>query len=162
LELILDKAAMSVPCTVNDLLGAGFKINDPSGLEENSEIFYSATQELILTKGTTDITVLIKNDSASEKKKVKQCRIFDITIDIKGLKQTTGLPDDYVVLPGGMTLNIYTDKVLEYYGTPNSSEEFTNEDGTLCKRYTWKSGNKTMIIEAGIVANITKVRMSME
>jgi hypothetical protein len=63
--------------------------------------------------------------------------------------------DHTVILPCGVTLNIYTEDLIDTYGSNNTSVNEGNE-----KIITWKTDNKYMTIRAGVVQNIKYIELS--
>jgi hypothetical protein len=69
--------------------------------------------------------------------------------------KTTSDINDRVILPGGITTEVYTEDLLSYYGTYSSTTPMNSE-----VQYVWRSDMKYMKIRAGVVQGIKYIELS--
>lgn len=159
LEVIIKGKKLKVPCTVTELNNLGFVIDDSSNMGLEDVISAGASVELTATnKGNAYININVFNDSNSEDKKVKDCRISSIDIDLSNFKYIADMSQDYIILPGGITTEVYTDDIVKTYGTPTKNESI-QDNGSITKKLTWQLGSKRVTIYSGVVAYITRIEI---
>lgn len=159
LEVIINKKKLKVPMTVTELVNQGFVIDDSSSMKIEDPITAGASVELMATnKSNAYIQITVVNDSNSSDNKVKDCRISKMTIDLSNFKYIADMGSDYIVLPGGITTEVYTDSIINTYGTPSKNESIQDGSG-LIKKLTWVSGSKRITIYSGVVAYISRIEI---
>jgi hypothetical protein len=64
-----------------------------------------------------------------------------------------------VILPGGVTWDVYTDDLLEYYGTPSQKIPWDKGESV---RFVWEKDTKYMRVTIGAISTIQSVELSCE
>ena len=162
LEVIIDNKSLKIPMTVQELIDKGFVIDDK--YVEGIDYKVRAGIDLKVTvtnKSNAYIDITVVNDSNSESKPIKDCRISSMVIDTSKFKYTADMGSDYIILPGGITTEIYTDNLIKTYGTPTKNQS-VQEDKKLYKKLTWINGTKRVTIYCGVVAYINKIEIDSD
>jgi len=157
-EVLINNVKVVIPCSMQQLIDSGFVLDDSTGVDAETEIMPNTVYEFAMNNGgSAVIRVTVNNESNSESKMIKDCKISKLVIDFSEFKYAADLPTEYVVLPGGVIKNIYTNDLLSTYGTPAIQETV----GDRTKKYIWKSGNKSLVIQCGVVAYIDRIELVM-
>ena len=163
LELVVDNKKISVPCSVDKLYDAGFKVNDSlfATEDESYRDLYPQTMvdiSLVNSNGTV-IKATFMNESATEVRKILNCKIFAISIDYtENVSQENNNTDieHNILLPGGVTSGVYKDALIELYGSGYKSIEYRDNEEKL----TWTNKEKEIQIGIGKIHTISYVKIT--
>lgn len=167
LEMIVDGAKVSVPCSVNKLYEAGFKVHDilfkeDETLEEGEENYNIKLEpqcmidiNFVNSDGTV-IVATFMNESATDIKNILDCNVFAIAVDYNSTMNQADSKNHELVLPGGVTWSTYRDALVNLYGS-NYTVEDSYDDSDLL---VWKSQEKGMKIKIGKIKTISYAKIT--
>ena len=156
----LGQSVVSLPCRESAILDQGFVIDPSMSLEPTSEIQQDTLIEFKMFKDDLIISVQCKNNDRFNTKALQDCDVVDIVVDKADLKYISSMPEDFLILPGGLIQTVYKDDIIRVYGEPASAESM-QVNGGFVRRLTYESGNKQLIIDVGMVSGISRVELKM-
>lgn len=83
MEVLIDNAKVRVPCLLEDIIGAGFELNDDKVVSTDGTypIEKSSTDKLAFTRDGVEIDCHFYNESNSDMKDISECTITKIEIN---------------------------------------------------------------------------------
>lgn len=160
MQVQLNNNILSLPCTVSDLIALGYNLPEGGYTADYPVPGTTEDFDLQLIDDRDIITLKVSNAKSLQDTPLADCMVSTIILDKKTFRYDDSIPSDYIVLPGGITLDVYTDDVVTFYGKPLKEEKVQTDDA-LIKRLTYVNENKKMVIDIGMVSGISRVEISM-
>lgn len=157
LEIIIDGVKYSLPSNLQTFLDNGYTIYDSFKTEDYSVGKLASEKCKVKNSNGTVLNLYFLNEDKNNNKKLIDCSVVGIEVDnttFLDIEESAGLDNHMLILPMGITWDIYTDDLIHCYGNCYKTNYNNN---TYQVKFVHE--NKEMLFLIGKLKGIQSVKM---
>lgn len=155
-EIVVGNSVVNVGMNFGRLIDSGYQLYNST---VNLDTVIEKNQRLNVTVKNNEHAVLFLEiyNRYDTSVALRDCIISSIMMDFSKFEKLQTMTGDYVILPGGVTRNVYTEDVFNEFGEPEKID--INEDETIT--CTWNFSDRTVKLTLGSISYIKIIEISL-